>query len=1119
MKTRYYILPLAAAALLAGCNKELHEIDAPAEDIAPVKTVLTVGLEPETSTYMDPSDGKVYWSNGDQIAVNGVESEALAGLEGDVQSAEFTFGGVLSTPYNVLYPASIYTDATHITLPAVQDYNADAFADGMFPMAGYSADGNSLNLSHLCAIVRISVKRASSGTVDEDNIVAVRFKGRNSEKVSGSFEIDYQTAALTAATGSDADLEVRVTKSKATSTSTAVVYNIVVPARTYANGFDIIVQDVNGHIMTKSKIAEWKPVPGHLYNMPEFEFVPTATELGIEISNAQELIDFATAYNNNTYAGLGDGLVATVTNDITFTAAESADFNATGGIGTSNNGSGDTNYFNGVFNGNNHTISGLIATVPVFAFTGGGGIVKDLNLDSTCSYTVNTSTGNNHGPLVGRNKGTVQNCTSAASVIINNIQDVNTANQNYGGLVGYNPGGTIDGCLVSGDITCSQTGQTITANNAYIGGIAGYQQDEGTIEDCTFTGNITVSDATTYGGITAKNIFVAGILGRAEKCVISGCTAGINGTPRAIDVRGVMVPAIGGIIGWCANAVNSEISDCHNYMSLSFASSGARADTSPCRIGGIAARSAALVKNCTNAGAISSVCNSTTLELAGIVADGVNVIDCTNNAGGTITRTNANQTAAQANRYIYLGGIMGNPNAAGVITDCTNHATVTCNPTGTASGTTVDMGGIVGGGNASKMNISGCTNDGEIKFDNDNATAAALTRTAVGGILGNVSTDQTSVTECDNSGKVWCNNNTSGFYGPITIGGVIGRSSASCTVTDCVNSGAILCQKVGASTKTTVDVGGIVGWAEGQITISGTSSGDTSNSGTVDVAEDNSTTTVYARITMGGILGFASAANSTITNSNNSNQVHCEFQGSGNNRCSYIGGIAGVMASLTYESDGTPKGFGGQAGFEISSCNNTGAVWSRNLNTSGGNKTGNFTGGIVGALSGIADNKASLHDCTSASGQTTNYRGFAGGIAGYLSYANLSDNSASQIISGNAKNGRGSGGIVGSAQNESTLSNCTFSGTINTVQNIGGLAYILSGNSSITGCKVDGATLTKGTNASATAAAVLVSNAASGATITNCGVKGTLDGAAIDLSSNMITTNDGATVTGTYLIP
>ena len=230
MKARYF-LPLAAIVLLAGCNKEVAIEEIPQPEVA--KTVLEVSIAPSTKTVMDPNnetDGhKVYWSNGDQIAVNGTASEALSGLSGNEQSASFSFSSVLSTPYNILYPASIYKDDTHVTLPAVQAYKADGFADGMFPMAGCSADGSNLSISHLCAIVKIQVKRAVGG--DEENIASVRFKGRNGEQVSGEFEINYSTPALTPAAGTGADLEVRVVKSLATSTTDAVVYFLVFTAR------------------------------------------------------------------------------------------------------------------------------------------------------------------------------------------------------------------------------------------------------------------------------------------------------------------------------------------------------------------------------------------------------------------------------------------------------------------------------------------------------------------------------------------------------------------------------------------------------------------------------------------------------------------------------------------------------------------------------------------------------------------------------------------------------------------------------------------------------------------------------------------------------------------------
>ena len=337
---------LAATVLLASCQKEFQT---PEIVISKGVTTLEVGL-PDTKTYLgDAVEGthKVYWSNDDQIAVNGEPSVALSGLPDNASSAVFTFNAVLTPPYNILYPSSIYTDATHVTLPSVQTYEAGGFDDGMFPMAGYSASGASIQLRHLCAIVKISVKRetaehaeARSGEVDTDKIVSVRFSGNNSEKVSGVFELDYSSPALTAASGTGDDLVVSVAKRQSTSTSTAIDYYLVVPARTYSNGFTVTVKDANGHIMTKSKGSSWTPEAGKLYNMTAFEFVPAGTDTGIEIASAEDLIAFARAYNNHEFDSLGDDvLVATLTGNISFVDSGNPDvagswaaFNATGGI-------------------------------------------------------------------------------------------------------------------------------------------------------------------------------------------------------------------------------------------------------------------------------------------------------------------------------------------------------------------------------------------------------------------------------------------------------------------------------------------------------------------------------------------------------------------------------------------------------------------------------------------------------------------------------------------------------------------------------------------------------------------------------------------------------------------
>ena len=1037
MKTRVFFF-LAAAVLLAGCAKE---IQAPVELQNGEPFVLQVGInnpEPElesepaqapTRTYLGAkNEGKypVYWSNGDAIKVNGLPSEALDGIADGTAKTSFTFlpANTPSTPYNIIYPAGIYGDENHVNLPAVQTYKADGFADGMFPMAGYSADGSGITLNHLCAIVKVSIKRATGGSADTDNLVAVRFKGRNSEKVSGSFEIIYATPALVAATGTDDDLEVKVAKSQATSTGTAVNYFIVVPARTYSSGFDIIVRDEKGHAMIKSKTSSTELTAGTLYSMSEFTFVPGGDDTGIEIATAEQLIQFAKDYNNKVYDDLGDDvLVATLTDNITFVdsadpnvAGSWAAFNATGGIGLKNgvNGATEDYYFTGIFNGGGHSISGLKATVPIFFYTEESSIIKNVTLSNSCSLTVNSPAAYTvPAPLVGRNKGLIKNCSSAASILINNIEDVESSSYHYGGLVGRNYGGVIEGCNVSGDITCSQTSVSVvvdsegkSSNAIYIGGISGSNANSGSFSNCNYTGNITISDGNTYGGISltysyekdANTVagglycYVGGIVGYADNGEISDCTVATELAPKTMNIRGTFVPALGGIAGWVKTSASTSISNCDNYMSLSFASNGGRANTSPTRIGGIAARSAADISNSQNYGAIASSCNSTTLHLGGIVAEGTNIDKCINNATGTITRSNADQTTTQANRYMYIGGIMGINLSACDVTDCTNNAAVLSNAIGTATQTTIDISGIV--------------------------ASAGVTATP----------QQIDIESCENNGAVTLTNN-----------------------------------------------GG----------------------------------TVTTRLTVAGILGYGAAANTTIKSCDNKAQIYCNSQTSAAGRVSYSGGIAGLMGTFAK----------GVAGLEIDDCTNSARVWNRNYNATVTPASSTpFGGGIVGAILGTDSSKANVHDCSTAGGDVVELRGYCGGIAGYAQNATIDDNTVSQVMTGSNANSQGAGGIIGWAVNTS-LSGCTTSASLNSVKNIGGLVAKLDTGSSIENCNVDGASLTNGTNAAATAAAVLVSDAAKDVTITGCGIKGTINSSAITLSSNMITTDGGATITGTYLLP
>lgn len=977
---------MMASLLVAGCVKEnLVEPDVPQSGV----TVLTANVDAATRTVLQ-DDEKVLWTNGDKINVNGVESAALE-LEEAAASAQFTFEGLLESPYKAVFPSSIYKDATTVTLPAYQTYKEGSFSESASPMAAVSSTA-SLEFSHLCAVIKLTVNMSDGS--EHDNIEYVDFYGKNNEQVSGDFSINYETLSLSGTSTEEADKKVRYKVSKTLGEESFVMY-IVVPAQEYASGYTIKVLDDKGHFMEKSKASGQTLKAGKIYDMPEFDFVPTGTDLDVEIATAQDLIDFATDYNTGKYAD-EDLLVVSLSQDIVFDAETSAAYAATGGIGTADDGEGNTNYFNGVFDGNGKAIKGYVANIPLFAYTGSNGYISSLDFDETCVLTLNPGTASNyHGLLVGRHKGEIHNCTSAAKVVINNLEDCADAIQYYGGLVGRNYGGDIENSVVTGDITCSQTEVVVKENNVALGGIAGGQADNGTISSCAFKGNITVSDGSDFGGISAAGLYfyVGGIVGYVENGNVLNSTAGTEGVSTKIDVRGTLVPAIGGVAAWVVTSTSTEISGCKNYMAMSYASNGARGDTSPCRIGGIASRSRAPISNSDNYGAISSLGNSTSVYLGGVVGDGAGALNCTNHTTGTVTRT-SQLTTAQGNRYMYIGGISGGINSAADFENCTNNAAVLNGNTGTSTNTTVDVGGIVGaaydGGNSHQLDFKNCVNTGQI-------TAQATQTTAI----------------------------------------------------------------------------------------------------------------VTARATVGGIIGYGAAPSTTITGCNNSGYVYCQYNKTNSaGRCAYTGGIAGLLGTNAAGVDG----------LEISGCDNTGIVYSRNYNNTLTLAGGSFGGGIVGAINGTAESKAKLQNCTSSVGNMNSYRGINGGIAGYAGNTTLSNNAASQAFNSNA-NVEANGGVVGQLVG-SDMSGCTFSGssfdpTSNTLaKNFAGLAYMMDATSSIANCKVDGATIKTGT----VSAAVLVSNAAAGATITNCGVKGTLDGAAITLASTMVSIDGGATVTGTYLL-
>ena len=269
------------------------------------------------------------------------------------------------------------------------------------------------------------------------------------------------------------------------------------------------------------------------------------------VNSIEQFMAFRDSVNNGKiYAGQYVRLGVNLTlNDVNWTPI---------GNGTRSGKTFTGNSFNGTFDGDNHTISGLKYSgettnednaIGLFGVVNGG-VIQDLRLNdinvnvtngkcvgAAIGLMVNGSTASNItvgadgedntikasrglGGVVGRMtvSGGIIDCVNYASVV-----GTSTASGNVGGIVGAayytenNSWMVISGCKNHGNVSndcmgvggivglsaaivedCENT-STVTGNGASIGGIVGEQQNAGKITGCVNTADITNLNSGAYG--------------------------------------------------------------------------------------------------------------------------------------------------------------------------------------------------------------------------------------------------------------------------------------------------------------------------------------------------------------------------------------------------------------------------------------------------------------------------------------------------------------------------------------------------------------------------------------------------------------------------------------------
>lgn len=182
---------------------------------------------------------------------------------------------------------------------------------------------------------------------------------------------------------------------------------------------------------------------------------------------------------------------------------------------------GNGSEFTGSFNGNGHTISGMMINrtgsnyVGLFGFTTGA-TISNVTL-SGGSVVANSNVGALIGYMSG---GSVSSSASSMTVTA-----VSTAESNAGGLIG-----TIDG----GAVSLSSASGNVTGAGYQTGGFVGYLINGGTVTTSRATGSVTGTNTNSgfgyVGGFVGGNGYSGGSGGTISQSYATGTVTGSGGT-------------------------------------------------------------------------------------------------------------------------------------------------------------------------------------------------------------------------------------------------------------------------------------------------------------------------------------------------------------------------------------------------------------------------------------------------------------------------------------------------------------------------------------------------------------------------------------------------------------
>lgn len=307
MKHLTYILVISM--IIYSCQKS--ELESPVEG----KADYTAGIEafaPQVKTAMD-SENQVVWLSGDRISIfhggsyadeyeliednAGTRTGAFQYVSGDNMGDDVRFPcNVAFYPYTEgLYlsenTSQTYTLAT-VTLPEVQNYIENSFANGAFPMVAVTKnlDDHNLEFRNLLGVIKLQFK----GT---QIVKSVKVHGAGEERLSGAATVtayaDNRAPVINMAEDASTDVVLDCGDGVQLRDDVATNFYIALPPVIFESGFTVTVTDADEKQHTVSATVSNTVIRSSILVMPELDM---STDMDLFLNKSSLIMMPETSY-------------------------------------------------------------------------------------------------------------------------------------------------------------------------------------------------------------------------------------------------------------------------------------------------------------------------------------------------------------------------------------------------------------------------------------------------------------------------------------------------------------------------------------------------------------------------------------------------------------------------------------------------------------------------------------------------------------------------------------------------------------------------------------------------------------------------------------------------------